>query len=150
MLAIAAMSLLATVALITLDVIFRQLGLGSVPMLRDVITAYLVPVIVFLSLPIIQQKRRHIQVDTLFNLVGMRSQRFLLVLAWVVTLLLIGGWTVHVLMEAIAMQAVGERITGDEALRIWPARFLMFAGLAATLVVVVCHHPFRNEIEPRS
>ena len=142
LLIIAALALLSAVALVFIDVLHRQLGLGSVAMVRDIITGYLVATMVFLTLPFIQKEQRHIEVEAVYSLLAPGVRAWLRGFVWLISLLLFAGWTAHALIEAIEMQTISERITGEAALTVWPARFIVFAGLAATLLVILVQCPF--------
>lgn len=111
------------------DVIGKYLMNAPVPGTIAIVTQYYMPVLTFLPLAYVQQKRAHISVEVVTTRFSARAQRWLYAGALAIGCLTFGLMAQLAWGEAMAKYAIGT-FQLEQARRIvtWPAYFLPVAG----------------------
>lgn len=129
---------LAAVAMmvhITADVVLRMFLMQPLQNTMEISSYYYMVGTVFLPLAYVDWLRESITVDVFFGFFPQWLRFFAVVLTLAGMVLAYGGFTILSFQDALVFMARREIAMGSGNVAIWPARFILTAGLcAATLV----------------
>lgn len=133
---LAALAIVVLMLAICADVLVRTISGASLPGMVEVAESSLV-LAVYLSLAWGLVRGEHVAVTLLTDRLGLRARRVLAIVAGAIVVVVL-AWAVLATGErAIDATAAGEERFGIVRFPVWPLRWAIVVGLAATLVVAV-------------
>ena len=122
---------------VSLDILGKFLFSTPVPGTAEVVASYYMIALVFMALPLVEQRGEAIAVDLLYDRFGPRAQMACRIVALLFTLAfyIVFAWTTW--EAAMKSMAVREVILGAREFQVWPSRFFLPAGCALAALVVL-------------
>lgn len=123
---------------IAIDVVAKYIFGVPMPGTITVVSNYYMIVVAFLPLAFTERANGHISVEVLVEHFPLGLQRWLNVLAMVISALVLGFMTWQSFIDAERARAIGTfEIEQDMKLVIWPARYLLPLGCALMVLTLV-------------
>lgn len=134
---------------VSLDIIGKFLFSMPVSGTAELVASYYMIALVFMALPLMENRGDAIAVDLLYDRFGPRLKMVSRIIALTLTLAfyLVFAWST--LEAAMKAMAVREVILGSREFEVWPSRFFLPAGclLAAVVVVLQQFKPSTSAME---
>ncbi|WP_221583372.1 TRAP transporter small permease [Microbacterium sp. G2-8] len=134
--ALASLSTIAIMVVITIDVVVRNVGGRSVPGLLEMSESALVAT-VFLGLAYAGATNSHVAVDLLTNALPRRAARILIGVGWLIGIVVTVWFVIATSERALQSTEAGELRQGLIDWPLWPARWLVVIGFASFLLVAI-------------
>lgn len=117
------------------DTLSRTFGGGSIPLVFDVNETLIIG-LVFLSLAYAQLADEHIAFTLLYNRMGPRSRKVMLLLGNLLVVMIVAWTAWESWLVAEESLSSGERRLGIAGFPAWPARLAIVVGLALLTIVL--------------
>lgn len=144
--ALASLTTIVIMVVVTIDVIARNLGGSSVPGLLEMSESALVAT-VFLGIAYTGATNGHVAVDLVTEKLHPTVARKLAGVVWLVSSAMVAWFLYSSVLRAVDSTAMGEVSRGLIEWHIWPSRWFLVIGYAAFLIVALINSylSFRNE-----
>lgn len=120
------------------DVVLKYLLNSPIPGTDEIVARYYMVAAVFLPLPFVEMRNSGISVDLVYNMVSRLAQRTMLLIAYVAQTAFFGLLAYQSAFDAWKSFTIGEYVSTQIIVTVWPASFFLPVGFAiATLVSIL-------------
>ena len=121
------------------DVVMRNVFQQPIKGNIEIISAYYMVFVVFLSLAIVELRHEHISVDLFVLMLPAGLRRVVQAVAYAVSAVFFAILAYRTFLDAVESWKINEIIIGAHYITIWPARFALPVGFFTVMLATLLH-----------